>query len=217
MGSIPTEDYIKQIHILQGARGSVSTSTLAVRLNVAAASVTEMLKRLAQRGLVRYRPYRGVALTERGRLMAMRTLRRHRLWEMYLVRHLGYTWDSVHDEAERLEHATSDVLEGTLDRALGYPAVDPHGDPIPTRSGKLRHGTMNALAAASNGDVLRVRRVTDGDPELLQHVGRLGLTPGAKATVREILPLDGSMRISVRGKERYVSATVAACIFVEPA
>jgi DtxR family Mn-dependent transcriptional regulator len=217
MRNISTEDYVKHIHNLQGSARSVSTSALAASLRVTDASVTEMMKRLAERRLVRYRPYQGVALTEEGRLMAMRTLRRHRLWEMYLVRFLGYSWDSVHDEAERLEHATSDGLEEALDRALGYPPLDPHGDPIPTRAGELHNQSMPSLSSAEAGAVLRVRRVSDGDPALLQHMTRLGLRLNTRMTVKERLAFDGSIRLVIRGKEQVVSEKVAGCIFVEPA
>lgn len=217
MGTVSTEDYIKHIEKLQTAGGSVSTSSLAESLGVADASVTEMLKRLAERGLVHYRPYQGVSLTEKGRLLAMRTLRRHRLWEMYLVRHLGFSWDVIHDEAERLEHVTSEALEEALDRALGYPTVDPHGDPIPTSSGELRHRTAVPLAAAPSGATVRVLRVTDGDPALLQLVTRLGLALNARLTVKERIPFDGSIRVTVRGRPQFVSEKVASCIFVEPA
>ena len=216
MGTVSTEDYIKHIEKLHAGGGSVSTSSLATSLGVADASVTEMVKRLAERGLVRYRPYRGVSLTEEGRLMAMRTLRRHRLWEMYLVRHLGFSWDAIHDEAERLEHVTSEALEEALDRALGYPTVDPHGDPIPTTAGELRPRSTIPLSAASPGATVRVLRVTDGDPSLLQHVARLGLALNARPTVKERLPFDGSIRVTVKGKPQFVSEKLAGCIFVEP-
>ena len=148
--------------------------------------------------------------------MAMRTLRRHRLWEMYLVRHLGFSWDAIHDEAERLEHVTSEALEEALDRALGYPTVDPHGDPIPTTAGELRPRSTIPLSAASPGATVRVLRVTDGDPSLLQHVARLGLALNARLTVKERLPFDGSIRVTVKGKPQFVSEKLAGCIFVEP-
>ena len=121
MPTVSAEDYLKQIRKLQEGVARVSTSALAASLGVADASVTAMLKKLARQGLVSYQPYQGVTLTEKGEAFALRTLRRHRLWELFLVRHLGFSWDRIHEEAERLEHATSEALEAALDRALGFP------------------------------------------------------------------------------------------------
>ena len=126
-----TEDYLKAIFSLQTRGERASTSAIAGYLQVADASITDMLKKLSRRGYIRYRRYRGAELTDRGRMAALKIVRRHRLWEMFLVRYLGCAWDEIHAEAERLEHATSDFLEEKLDRALGSPSIDPHGEPIP--------------------------------------------------------------------------------------
>jgi len=215
MPTISAEDYLKHILKLQEGEARVSTSALAASLSLADASVTEMLKKLAVRGLVRYRPYQGVTLTEKGRGIALRTLRRHRLWELFLVRHLGFSWDRIHDEAERLEHATSEALEAALDRALGSPRFDPHGDPIPSIEGRLDGGAGPALAALRPGAVAKIRRVADVDPELLRHADRLGMVPEASLEVRERLDFDGSLRVRVAGGDRFLSAEVAKHIFVE--
>ncbi|MCL4839993.1 MAG: metal-dependent transcriptional regulator [Thermoanaerobaculia bacterium] len=215
MPTISAEDYLKHILKLQEGEERVSTSALATSLSLADASVTEMLKKLAARGLVRYQPYQGVTLTEKGRGIAVRTLRRHRLWELFLVRHLGYSWDQIHEEAERLEHVTSEALETALDRALGSPQFDPHGDPIPSAEGRVHGGASSALAALRPGAVAKIRRVADVDPELLRHADRLGIVPEASLEVRERLDFDGSLRVRVAGGDRFLSAEVARHIFVE--
>ena len=126
-----TEDYIKGIYKLRKNGNGVSTSELARHLNIGDGSVTGMLKKLSDKKLIKYIPYKGVSLTESGTKLALQMIRRHRLWEMFLVQFLGYRWDEIHNEAERLEHVTSDAMERRLDKALGFPKFDPHGDPIP--------------------------------------------------------------------------------------
>src|SRR5262245_8863176 len=138
MSNQSTEDYIKSIYRLQTGKKTVLTSVLAKHLKIGDGSVTDMIKRLSEKKLIHYEPYQGVTLTEAGKRLALKMVRRHRLWEMFLVRYLGYSWHEIHDEAERLEHVTSDVLESRLDKVLGYPKVDPHGDPIPDVHGELR-------------------------------------------------------------------------------
>ena len=140
-----TEDYIKGIYHLQVDRDNVPTSVLAKHLRIADGSVTDMLKKLSGKNLINYEPYRGVNLTPAGRKLALTLLRRHRLWEMFLVEFLSYTWDEVHDEAEKFEHVISEELERRLDKVLGYPKVDPHGDPIPTEEGNLHVQSTAAL------------------------------------------------------------------------
>jgi DtxR family transcriptional regulator, Mn-dependent transcriptional regulator len=210
-----TEDYIKNIFKLQKKGEKVTTSALAANLQLSDPSVSDMVKKLSEKGLVRYAPYRGVEMTEKGRRMALKILRRHRLWEMFLVRFLEYSWDEVHDEAERLEHVTSETMEQRLDSALGYPTTDPHGDLIPTEAGELSSVSYTALTEFDSGDVVRILRVSDENPEILQHASRLGLGLHTKLTIKEKLPFDGSLRIKIGSKEHYVSAVVAMSIFVE--
>lgn len=210
------EDYIKGIYKLQNKEKPVSTSVLAKYLGIGDGSVTDMLKKLSGKKLVRYEPYQGVTLTEAGRRLAMTMVRRHRIWEMFLVRYLGYAWDEVHDEAERLEHATSDEMERRLDALLGYPSVDPHGDPIPTPDGKI-HGTISLpLSEFDNGDRVVILRVSDDHPEILQHASKLGLTLAADLEIRDKTPFDGSMIVRIGRKDRFISRRVAESIFVEP-
>ena len=156
----------------------VTTSALAERMGVSAPSATAMMKRLAELGLVERAPYRGVALTETGRLCALEVLRHHRLLERYLVDSLGMSLDEVHAEADRLEHALSEELEARIDAALGYPTHDPHGDPIPDRDLKLIGSEARALLALSPGDRSTVSRVPDHDAELLRYLHELALIPG---------------------------------------
>lgn len=210
-----TEDYIKTIYKLQVEGGKVATSTLAQSMGLSDPSITDMVKKLSEKGYVRYAPYQGVALTPSGRRMAMKTLRRHRLWEMFLVKFLGFSWDQIHDEAERLEHVTSDLLESKLDEALGFPAVDPHGDPIPTVDGELGHHEYSALKEHEAGAMVRVLRVSDEEPRILQHATRLGLGLHTTITIQEKMPFDGSMTILVGKKQQFISREVAAAIFVE--
>ena len=217
MRSIPAEDYIKAIYKLQREGEMVTTSALAAHLQLADASITGMIKKLSSKGLIHYQRYQGVGLTGRGKRMALRIVRRHRLWEMYLVTFLGFSWDQVHDEAERLEHMTSEELEARLDRALGFPACDPHGDPIPTVDGTFQHQEYTSLTECRSGDVVRILRVSDADPEMLQHAAKLGLELNKKLTVREKRKFDGSMIVKVGQKEQFMSLQMAKAIFVERA
>lgn len=210
-----TEDYIKNIFKLQKEGEKVTTSALAGSMQLSDPSITDMIKKLSERGLVRYTPYKGVELTTGGTTMAMKILRRHRLWEMFLVQHLGYTWDQIHDEAERLEHVTSDLLEEKLDRLLGFPRADPHGDPIPSVDGRLDHPPFTALTSCNAGDVVQVLRVSDAEPRILQHATRLGVGLRTRLVVRERLAFDGSMTLQLETKELFISREVAEAIFVQ--
>ena len=212
--NISTEDYIKAIYKLAGEEGKVTTSALASQLQLTDASVTDMIKKLSEKGLVRYARYRGVALSARGKRMAMQIVRRHRLWEMYLVRFLGFSWDQVHNEAERLEHVTSEDLERRLDEALSFPASDPHGDPIPGADGSLKSSAYSPLTEYDAGDVVKVSRVSDHDSQLLQHATRIGLGINKRLIVKEKMAFDGSMLIKVGANEHFISRQLAQSIFV---
>ena len=217
MANINTEDYIKAVYKLERASQRVTTSALAAELRLADASITDMVKKLSDKGLLNYTPYQGVGLTSKGRTMALQIVRRHRLWEMFLVKFLGFSWDQVHDEAERLEHVTSDELERRLDVALGFPSADPHGDPIPGTDGHFHHTSYTALNDCAIGDVVRVLRVSDEDSGILQHASKLGLRLNKKLTVRNKMSFDGSIVVRLGSKEHFLSKEVAGSIFVEPA
>jgi DtxR family Mn-dependent transcriptional regulator len=209
------EDYLKQIYKLQTTGQRATTSSLADRLSIAPASVTDMVKRLAEQGLLRHTPYHGVELTEKGRKHALRIVRRHRLWEALLVELLGFPWDEIDKEAERLEHSTSEELERKIDEVLGYPKTDPHGDPIPTEDGELKESSATSLAEMEPGQSCRITRVSDTSPEVLQYVARLGLSLRKKITVKQRVKFDGSLLVGVGSRECYVSQKLAQNIFVE--
>lgn len=211
-----TEDYLKGVYQLRHRTGSpVSTSDLAKHLKVGDGSVTDMVKRLSAKKLLHYVPYRGVTLTEDGKKLAMKTIRRHRLWEMFLVHHLGYSWDEVHEEAERLEHVTSAELEKRLDRALGSPSSDPHGDPIPTSEGELAEFHNQSVSECEEGKQYKIIRVSDASPELLQYLHKHGLALNKRIRIKQLIAFDGSVVVEWNKKEILFSAPMARGIFVE--
>jgi DtxR family Mn-dependent transcriptional regulator len=209
------EDYLKHIYKLQTRDRRVTTSSLAGQLSIAPASVTDMIKKLSEQGLLRHTPYHGVELTEKGKKHALRIVRRHRLWEALLAELLGFPWDEIDREAERLEHSTSEELERKIDEVLGYPKTDPHGDPIPTEDGKLREASSESLADVETGGTCKITRVSDASPEILQYATKLGLSLRKKLTVKEQVKFDGSLLVSVGKRECYVSQRLAQSIFVE--
>jgi DtxR family Mn-dependent transcriptional regulator len=190
------QDYLKAVYRL-GQNGPVATHQLAEELGVAAPSATNMAKRLHELGLLSHEPYHGVTLTPQGRQAALDVIRRHRLLETYLAEAVGLGWDEIHDEADRLEHHLSPRLEARLDSLLGFPATDPHGDPIPREGADLDPDpTILQTPAGAEG---RVSRVSDRDPAQLRYLGALGIVPGARVTVLEHLPFEGPVRIRVLG------------------
>ncbi len=198
------EDYLKTVYHLTEATGGVaSTTAIAEALALSAPSVSGMVKRLAEQGLLRHEPYRGVSLTGRGRRLALRVLRRHRLIESYLVARLGYTWDTVHDEAERLEHAVSDDLVARMAEALGHPRFDPHGDPIPTAEGEIEVRRTVPLSGVGAGETVTIVRVDTDAGDRLRWLADRGLVPGAAVTVLEHQPFDGPLTVR-RGRLRQV-------------
>src|ERR1700684_1738720 len=173
--STAVEDYTKAIYALESrAERAVSTTALAERLGVTAASASGMVKRLGELGLVEHRPYRGVSLTEEARRVALEVMRHHRLLELYLVQSLGVPWDQVHQEAEVLEHVLSEELEELIAAQLGDPTHDPHGDPIPTRDLRIEEGQSESLQALEPGDRATFTRVSDSDPEMLRFLAERG-------------------------------------------
>lgn len=213
------EDYLKAIYSLTEREETASTSAVAESLDVSPASVSGMIKKLAEAGFLEHVPYRGVRLTEQGSREALRILRRHRVIETYLNVRLGYSWDDVHREAERLEHAASDTLVDRMAAALEHPEHDPHGAPIPTRTGEIEPTDFDTLADASPGEPLRVRAVRDDDAERLRYMEALGLLPGVRVTVTKRAPFDGPLTVRVGdegGPVEVVGLEVARRIFVAP-
>jgi DtxR family Mn-dependent transcriptional regulator len=209
------EDYLKAIYVLQQELPVVTTTAIAERLSFAAPSVTNMLKKLADLHLVHYTPYQGVALTAAGEKIALEVIRHHRLLELYLIEALGYSWDQVHDEADRLEHVISEQFEERIDLALGRPTLDPHGDPIPAKDGTLPPAEETRLVDLEAGQSAVIARVAGG-ADLLRYVGSLGLLPQAAVRVLDRAPFNGPLTVQV-GKERHaLGREVAAYIFVTP-
>jgi len=207
------EDYLKHLYALEEAlKGPVPTQALAERLGVKPPSVTEMLKKLSALGLVEHLPYRGARLTEAGRRVALEVLRHHRLLETYLHQALGYGWEEVHQEAERLEHVISEALEERIAEALGHPPFDPHGDPIPTRELTLPQGRGLTLDQAPLGPA-RVARALAQDRGTLNLLARLGLVPGA---FLEVLDKEAGVRVRVGGEVYLLPLELAQRVAVEP-
>jgi len=213
------EDYLKAIYGLSVGGSPASTSSIAEALDIQPASVTGMVKRLAEEGLLEHVPYRGVQLTEPGQREALRVLRRHRILETYLCEKLAFPWDDVHGEAESLEHAASDALIERMSAALGYPSHDPHGAPIPTRSGEIEPTDMTTLADAVPGAYLRIRAVRDQEAEGLRSMAAGGLVPGVAVRVNEGQPAKDAVGVTVGGEPGEavtVQNELARRIFVVP-
>jgi DtxR family Mn-dependent transcriptional regulator len=216
MTSPAVEDYLKAIFQLSEDGRPVSTSAIADRLGIAAGSVTGMLKRLADQGLVEHVRYHGTSLTNVGKQSAIRMIRRHRIIEAFLVHTLGYSWDRVHDEAERLEHAASDELIDRIANILGQPDADPHGAPIPSAHGSFQETQFPTLADLEPGNPAILRRVRDEDPEALRFLAGLNLRPGANLLVLDVQPFNGPLTVRIDGTVEILGREIAASIQVEP-
>jgi DtxR family transcriptional regulator, Mn-dependent transcriptional regulator len=210
------EDYAKAIYAL-GRRGdgTVSTNALADRLGVTPASVSAMLKKLADRGLAEHVPYRGVALTADGERVALEVLRHHRLLELYLAEHLGVPWDRVHEEAEALEHVLSEYLEEQIAAKLGHPTHDPHGDPIPDVGLKIDEGDTRALDSLEAGERGRFVRISDADPEMLRYLDDRGVRLGDELEVVDRQPFEGPLTVRFGEHLHTFGGRLAAAMRVE--
>lgn len=208
------EDYLKAIYALKKEVGKVVTTQLAERLEVKPASVTGMVRKLAQMKLVTYKPYQGVALTKSGRKIALEVIRHHRLLELYLSEVMGLPWDKVHIEAEKLEHALSEELEERIDELLGFPTTDPHGAPIPTKAGKVNSSVSHKLSELKQGEKATIAEVSDEDSELLRYLGDLGLFPGEVVTVVAVAPFKGPITLQLNQREVIVGREAANEIYV---
>ncbi|MEO7455602.1 MAG: metal-dependent transcriptional regulator [Gemmatimonadaceae bacterium] len=214
----PVEDYLKAIYDLERVGDAASTNDIALRLAISPASVSGMVRRLADQGLITHEPYRGVRLTAGGRSAALRTLRRHRILECYLTEVLGYPWDRVHEEAEQLEHAASEELIERMAKALGDPIHDPHGAPIPTRDGRVEEVALRSLSEVAQGERVRVRQVQDEDAERLRYLAELGIRPGALVRILDKAPFEGPITLWIDdgggGTSRAIGVSLAAQVFV---
>jgi DtxR family Mn-dependent transcriptional regulator len=201
--------YLKAIHTLRGKEERVSVSEVADNMGVAVASASHMMKRLADLDFVEHTPYKGVELTASGEKEALLLIRRHRLIELFLTEVVNLPWDQVHEEAERLEHAISDQLLERIAEILGHPAVDPHGDPIPTEDGLLDEETLAILTDMEVGQKVQVRRVTAQDPAMLQYLASVGLTPESTVVLLDKRPFEGPLTLLVNDTEQVVGWNVA--------
>lgn len=219
MLSEAVQDYLKSIYKLSrspDAAQMVSTTLIAERMDVSAASATNMVKKLAEMRLLEHRPYQGVVLTEAGTRMALEIVRHHRLLELYLRQALGYDWDAVDAEADRLEHAISEDFEDRIDEALGFPTVGAHGEPIPTKDGSIAEPDYARLSDLQEGQRACIRQVSDRDPELLRYLDRNGLVLGTQFRIAEKAPFRGPMRLDVeKVGEQHIGLDVAEAIYVD--
>ena len=204
------QDYLKVIwNAQEWSREKVSTKMLADRMGVSASTASESIRKLADQGLVDHEKYGGVTLTERGRRAAVSVVRRHRLLETFLVRELGYRWDEVHDEAEVLEHAVSDVMMDRIDAKLGHPQRDPHGDPIPGVDGRVPSPPARRLSECGNGEHGAVARISDADPEMLRYFDSVGIALDSHLTVLARRDFAGTVSVGISDEhEPHVERTV---------
>jgi DtxR family Mn-dependent transcriptional regulator len=203
------EDYLKAIYRLSPEGRPASTSEIAHLLELSAPSVSGMVKRLSELGLLEHLPYKGVQLTAEGRRAALRMVRRHRLIEAYLVQFLGYSWDTVHEEAERLEHAVTDKLVERMAGALGHPSTDPHGDPIPEADGSIHEPACIPLSDVGIGEMIEIRRVDESQPERLRYLASLGLRPGVVVTLLDRQPFGGPVTLETGGERHIIGDELA--------
>lgn len=218
MLSLAEENYLKAIyHLAGGAAEAVSTNDLAGQMQTKAASVTDMVKRLSVKALVKHEKYYGVKLTKKGTLEALSIIRKHRLWETFLVKKLGFSWDEVHEVAEQLEHIQSQRLIEKLDEFLGHPSVDPHGDPIPDKAGKIKLQPEYVLGNMKPGFKGVIAAVKDADSHLLKYLAKIGAQPGALIRLLSTEPYDGSLELIINQLKCFVSREVSLHILVFPA
>lgn len=209
------EDYLKALYQLHGDTRPVPTRELAQRLGISSPSVSEMVTRLSAQGMVEHDRYRGQQLTREGRKVALELVRHHRLLEMFLVQVLSYSWDEVHEEAERLEHVISERMEQRIFELLGRPELDPHGHAIPTLAGKVRPVSNRPLSECRAGEKVVVQGVSDDDPDKLRELDRRGLLPGTRIDVTAESSFEGPVEIRVKGRKVNVPLGLARAVFVE--
>lgn len=217
MFSFSEENYLKAIfHLEKKYSGGVSTNALAEEMETKASSVTDMVKKLADKKLVKYKKYQGVELSEKGRKTAIEVIRKHRLWEVFLVSKLNFTWDEVHDVAEQLEHIRSEKLTSELDKFLEYPKRDPHGDPIPDAEGNFRISNKLLLADLEEGETGLCVGVKDSSAEFLRYLDKNGIALGKTIEVVHREEYDQSLLIKVEGENLRISKSISNNLFVKP-
>ncbi|MFN0190203.1 MAG: metal-dependent transcriptional regulator [Bacteroidia bacterium] len=210
------ENYLKAIyHLSTGNQNSVLTSAIAGSLSTSSASVTDMIKKLSEKNMVEYERYHGVRITRKGEKVALSIIRRHRLWEVFLMDKLKFKWDEVHDLAEELEHVSSDELTKRLDAFLGFPKFDPHGDPIPDTNGKVHSNGQVLLSEITKKGKYILSGVNDHSPSFLQYLEKKGLIPGSIFSIVEMDEFDNSMQIIFSNKKSiFISKEVSKNLLV---
>lgn len=208
------EDYLKVIYLLQSEGDGATTTNIAEALSVSSASVTNMLKRLANLKLITHKSYQGATLTEAGRKIALEVLRHHRLLELYLKEMMGYSWDEVHDEAEKLEHHISEQFEDRIAELLNHPTHDPHGDPIPSKDGVVPEKASLAITDAEENRSYIIGRVKDQDPELLRYLEKIGIIPGVKIRILDKAPFNGPIHLFIEEEEKTIGYTIAEQVYL---
>jgi DtxR family Mn-dependent transcriptional regulator len=208
------EDYLKVIYVLESEGSAATTNNIAEMMDVSSASVTNMLKRLAGLNLIEHKSYKGATLTDAGNKIALEILRHHRLLELYLKEIMGYSWDEVHDEAEKLEHHISEQFEDKIAELLNHPTHDPHGDPIPTKDGVMPEMASLPLAVANVDEQYIVGRVKDQDPEFLRYLEKIGIIPGVKITIIEKAPFNGPVQVKLEDEEKTIGFSIAEQIYL---
>ena len=216
MTSFTEENYLKAIyHLSQDSTSLVSTTRISETINTTPASVSDMLKKLSEKTLITYVKYQGASLTDSGRRAATTIIRKHRLWEVFLVDKLGFNWDEVHDIAEELEHINSSELVIRLDEFLGFPKNDPHGDPIPDDEGNFQQTDLTRVCKLIQGDEARISGVSEHSSVFLQYLAKTGLVLGALLNIKDVLEFDGSVTVLIDNqKEVTISREVAKNILV---
>jgi DtxR family transcriptional regulator, Mn-dependent transcriptional regulator len=215
--TISIQDYLKNIYELTENGEVASTNALARKLNISAPSVTGMVQKLASAkpALVEYQKHQGVTLTKEGKKAALEVIRHHRLLEAWLVQTLGYSWDEVHAEAERLEHVISEDFERRIAAAMGHPVRDPHGEPIPTADLKMPFDDSTPLSALRPNQTATIKRVKASDPEMLRYLEGLGLVPGAQIEVKDYSPFDHNLTVKIGRKTTVLGLSITSKIFIE--
>jgi len=201
--SFTEENYLKAIyHISEEQESPVSTNALSESMNTKPATVSDMIKRLSKKKVIKYEKYKGTTLTDSGEKIALKIIRKHRLWEVFLVSKLDFNWDEVHEIAEQLEHIKSPLLVERLDAFLDHPTIDPHGDPIPDANGEFKIGPTLLLKDLEIGDTCVFSGVSDSDPRLLQYLDKLKMRLGLKLTVTDKIEFDGSMEVQTEKQNK---------------
>lgn len=210
------ENYLKSIYKLSGKDNeNVSTSSLADELNTKAASVTDMIKKISDKGLCEYVKYKGVRLSPIGYSYAVNIVRKHRLWELFLVEKLAFGWEEVHEVAEQLEHIRSEKLILSLESFLNFPKWDPHGNPIPDSEGNIPKRVTEVLSKAESGKEYVLLGVNQDDPSFLSYLNQVGLQIGVEITLVKTFEFDGSLQIGLKGNEVHISKEVGSCLLVK--